>query len=198
MATYELPDIKTATRAQEQQLIDTLVLAFSSDPVIRWFYPNPHDYLRSFPDLVRSYGGKAFDQETAYYIQDFSAASLWLPPEVTPDEEAMVAMFENTLSEERQEQAWSVLEQLNSYHPSKPCWHLPLLGVDPTRQRQGAGSALLKHTLKRCDEEDTLAYLESSNPENISLYVRHGFKILGSIHGETMPPLIPMLREPQT
>lgn len=197
MATYELPDVKTATRAQEQQLIDTLVLAFSSDPVIRWFYPNPHDYLQSFPEFVRSYGGKAFDQKTAYYVQNFSAASLWLPPDITPDEEAMVATLESTLSEERQEQAWSVLEQLDSYHPSEPCWHLPLIGVDPTRQRRGAGSALLKYTLDRCDEEDALAYLESSNPENISLYVRHGFKILGTIHGETMPPLIPMLREPQ-
>ena len=46
--------------------------------------------------------------------------------------------------------------------------------------------------------EGVLAYLESSNPENISLYVRHGFEILGTIHGDTMPPLIPMLRKPQT
>lgn len=197
MATYEPPAVKIATRAQEQQLIDTLVLAFSADPVIRWFYPDPHDFLQSFPEFARSYGGKAFDHETAYYVRDFSAASLWLPPEITPDQEAMVAVLGNTLSDERQEQAWSVLEQLDNYHPSEPCWHLPLIGVDPTRQRRGAGSALLKHTLDRCDEEGALAYLESSNPENISLYVRHGFEILGTIHGETMPPLIPMLREPR-
>ncbi len=56
----------------------------------------------------------------------------------------------------------------------------------------------MQHALARCDQEGALAYLESSNPENISLYARHGFEILGMIQVGTMPPIIPMLRKPQT
>lgn len=197
MTAPEFPEVKTAEKADEQHVIDTLVLAFSSDPIIRWFYPNAHDYLQHFPEFLRRFGGAAFDHGTAHYVHDFGAAALWLPPDVSPDEEAIGALFQDTLTEDRQEQAWSVLEQLDGYHPDEPFWYLPAIGVDPTQQRRGSGSALMKHTLATCDEENSLAYLESSNPENISLYVRHGFEILGVIHGDTMPPLIPMLREPQ-
>ncbi|MEW6149322.1 MAG: N-acetyltransferase, partial [Pseudomonadota bacterium] len=43
-------------------------------------------------------------------------------------------------------------------------------------------------------EEGIAAYLESSNPRNISLYKRHGFKIIGEIQHGTSPTMTPMLR----
>ena len=46
------------------------------------------------------------------------------------------------------------------------------------------------------DEDGTPAYLESSNPVNISLYQRHGFEVLGTIQVGTSPPITPMLRQP--
>jgi GNAT superfamily N-acetyltransferase len=196
-ATHNSAAVRTATEADVQSVLDTIVLAFATDPTWRWNYPNPHEYLEHFPEFVKIYGGKAFDHETAYYIDDFAGAALWLPPEVHPDEDALVALFRETFSEERLEEAWVVLEQLDSYQPDAPFWHLPVLGVEPTQQRKGYGTALLKHVLARCDQENTLAYLESSNPENIPLYARHGFEILGMIQEDGMPPLIPMLREPQ-
>lgn len=197
MAIQETAQIETATKAEEQQVIDTIVLAFSSDPIMRWLYPSPNDYLHHFPEFVRIYGGKAFDHGTAHYLHDFAAAALWLPPGVRPNEDEFVTLLQNSLSEERQEQAGSILEQLDSYHPTEPFWHLPTIGADPTQQRKGYGSALMKHALETCDREGKIAYLESSNPLNISLYVRHGFEILGVIRDGTMPPLIPMVRHPQ-
>lgn len=196
-ATREPVEVEIATKAEEQSVINTLVLAFSSDPVMRWFYPAPDDYLRYFPKFVKSYGGKAFDHGTAYYIPGLGAAALWLPPDVHPDEDAMVALFQNSLSDERQEQTWTIMEQLEEYHPTEPFYHLPTIGTDPTRQRKGYGSALMKHALELCDREGVTAYLESSSPPNISLYARHGFEILGLIQEDTVPPLIPMVRDPQ-
>lgn len=195
--THDSVAVETATEADVQAVLDTIVLAFASDPTWRWNYPNPHEYLQHFPEFVRIYGGKAFDQGTAFYVEGFAGAALWLPPDVHPDEDALVALFRETFSEERLDEAWIVLEALDGYHPDEPFWHLPLLGVEPTQQRQGYGTALLKHVLVRCDRENTLAYLESSNPENIPLYARHGFEILGMIQEGDMPPLIPMLREPR-
>jgi ribosomal protein S18 acetylase RimI-like enzyme len=60
----------------------------------------------------------------------------------------------------------------------------------------GYGSALLRYALQQCDRDGVAAYLESSNPRNISLYERHGFAKLGSIQAGTSPTMVPMLRRP--
>ncbi len=52
--------IKTATASDQEHTIATVVLAFAADPMARWSYPDPHEYLRHFPDLIRALGGKAF------------------------------------------------------------------------------------------------------------------------------------------
>jgi GNAT superfamily N-acetyltransferase len=149
--------VKTATIADEQRGIDTIVLAFSSDPALRWVYPNPSDYLHHFPEFVKIFAGKAFEYGTAYYTEDFAAAALWLPPGVQPDEDALIELIQNTVPEERQEHLWSLFEQVESYHPTEPYWYLPVIGADPMNQRKGHGAALMKHVLDKCDQEGVLA-----------------------------------------
>lgn len=197
MAIQETTAVKTATEAEEGAVVDTLVLSFSSDPFMRWFYPTPNEYLRYFPEFVRIYGGKALEHGTAHYVGDYAAAALWLPPGVQPDEDAFVGLLERSLPEDRLEYAWSVLEQIEDCHPDEPFWHLPTIGADPTRQGRGYGSTLMEYALETCDREETVAYLESSNPRNLSLYARYGFDIVGMIQEGAAPPLIPMVREPR-
>jgi hypothetical protein len=55
----------------------------------------------------------------------------------------------------------------------------------------------MRHALIRCDREQKLAYLESSNPKNIPLYERVGFELIGTIQAGTLPPVYPMLRTPR-
>jgi ribosomal protein S18 acetylase RimI-like enzyme len=73
-------------------------------------------------------------------------------------------------------------------------WYLPLIAADPHWTGQGLGALLMKHALRRCDEEGIAAYLESSNPRNISFYERHGFEIIGEIQHGSSPTMTPMLR----
>jgi len=193
----EAISVKSAKASDESKVVDAIVLAFSADPCLRWMYPDPHQFLIHFPDFVRAFGGKAFQQETAYYADGFSGAALWLPPDVQPDQDLLVPFLHHTVSEKRQKTIYSVLEQMGSYHPKEPHWHLPLIGVDPARQRNGIGSVLMRHGLIPCDRDHTLAYLEATNPENISLYERHGFEVIGTIQVGDSPPLTPMLRKPQ-
>lgn len=190
--------IKSATSPDQDHILAVIVLAFSADPAARWTYPDPHDYLRYFPDIVRAFGGKAFEHGSAYYVDGFSGAALWLPPDVQPQEDEMIALFQRTVSGQRQEELFSVFEQMGSYHPTEPHWYLPLIGVDPAQQGNGHGSALMKHALVACDREQKLAYLESSNPRNIPLYQRHGFEVLGTIQVGSSPPIFPMLRRPRS
>jgi ribosomal protein S18 acetylase RimI-like enzyme len=191
------PIIKTATPSSADQAIGTVVLAFSSDPVARWFYPDPHQYLLHLPSFVRLFAGKAFEHNSAYYVDGYLAAALWLPPDVHSDENALAALLQRTIPEENQQEIFGFVEQMDNSHPSEPHWYLPMIGVDPSKQGQGYGSALLKHALERCDGEGKLAYLEASSPKSIPLYQRHGFERVGTIQVGSSPPLFPMLRKPR-
>ncbi len=80
------------------------------------------------------------------------------------------------------------------HHPDEPHWYLPLIGIDSRHQEQGLGSALLEHTLRQCDRDRTAAYLEATNPRNLTLYERHGFQLLGTIPVDSTCSISPMLQ----
>jgi ribosomal protein S18 acetylase RimI-like enzyme len=197
-ATVTTANVRTATASDEQRIISTMVMAFSSDPAARWTYPDPHQYLTCFPAFVRAFGGKAFASNSAHCIDGCGAAALWLPPDVQPDEEALQALLETTVPDPVRQDLLAVFEQMGEYHPREPHWHLPMIGVDSRTQGRGYGSALLRHALATCDADGTAAYLESSSPKNIPLYERHGFELIGRIQVGSSPPIFPMLRKPQS
>jgi len=188
--------VQTAGINDQLRLAATLSLAFGADPAVRWMYPEPERYLAYFPEFVTAFGGRAFECGTAHFIGDVQAAALWLPPGVEPDEGALMSLFKRTAPEPQQEVLFAIFEQMGNYHPHEPHWYLPLIGVDPVQQRRGYGSILLEHTLRACDQDSLPAYLESSNPQNIPLYQRHGFEVLGTIRTGTCPTVTPMLRHP--
>jgi ribosomal protein S18 acetylase RimI-like enzyme len=191
------PIIKTATASDEPAVIAVIMLAFGTDPAARWTWPYPRQFLSHFPSVVKAFGGNAFVHQSAYYVEGYCGAALWLPPGVRPDEEALSALLKGTGAAEVQQDLASVFEQMESYHPKEPHWYLPMIGVDPFQQGKGYGSALMKHALVPCDRDHTLAYLESSNPKNIPLYERHGFEVLGTIQVGASPPIFPMIRKPR-
>jgi GNAT superfamily N-acetyltransferase len=192
------PIIKTAASAlDEASIIEVLVRANWEDPAARWVWPDSQQFLTHFPSFVRAFGGKAFTHGSAYYVDGYVGAALWLPPDVHPDENALIALLQQTVSGQIQKDFFPVLEQMGSYHPIEPHWYLPLMGVDPSQQGKGFGSALLQHTLMQFDRNNKIAYLESSNPRNIPLYKRHGFELLGTIQIGTSPSIAPMLRRPK-
>ena len=194
----QTPIIKSAaTASDEAAIVDVLVRANLADPASRWLWPDPQQFLLHFPSFVKAFGGRAFAHRSAYYVDGYSGATLWLPPNVNPDEDSLITLVQCTVSDQIQKDFFAVFEQMGRYHPSEPHWYLPLMGVDPSQQGKGLGSALLQYTLMQFDRDNKLAYLESSNPRNIPLYKRHGFELLGSIQIGTSPSIAPMLRRPK-
>jgi ribosomal protein S18 acetylase RimI-like enzyme len=81
--------------------------------------------------------------------------------------------------------------------PSQPHWYLAFAGVEPARQGQGIGEALLRRVLQQADSDAVLCYLETPFPRTLALYRRLGFEILS----ESRPfkdarPLFTMIRKP--
>lgn len=189
--------VRDVAAEERDRAISVEVMAFGSDPVFRWIYREPHDYLSHFPDFARAFGGAAFEQGTAYVGGEFGGVSLWLPPGVRVDPAPVVALIEASVGDQVRAGLLAILEQMERYHIEEEHWYLPMIGVDPAHQGHGIGSALLRHTLAGCDREGLPAYLESSNPANVPLYERHGFEVLGEIRVDDSPTVFPMLRPPR-
>ena len=192
-----IPIVKTAIESDEAGIIDVLKLAFVADPATRWVFPEPQEYLSHFSSFAKAFGGKAFASKSAHYFENYFGAALWLPPNVYPDVDQLVALLQSSGSEDAKKNGPKVFEKMSRYHPNEPHWYLPLLGVDPLYHGKRLGSALMQHAIIACDLDNKLAYLESSNPKNIQFYERHGFELLGEIQVNSSPPIFPMLRKPR-
>ena len=84
--------INVSSATDEDRAIATITMAFSRDPVARWFLPDANRYLTYWPQVLRAFGGPAFAKGTADSIDDYGGVALWLPPGVAPDEETMGAI----------------------------------------------------------------------------------------------------------
>jgi len=190
-----MPTSAPAESSEIDNAMATVMLAFSADPVARWVWPDPADYIRYFPEFIRVFAGRSFSNGTAIVTPDNAGAALWLPPDVSSDEEGLIELIERSVSDEIKRDLYPVIEGMAAFHPDEPHWYLPMIGVDPGKQNRGTGSALMAYSLLQCDADGLPAYLESSNPRNISLYERFGFEQIGTIRHGDSAPLFPMLRK---
>lgn len=183
-----------ASRLDEASAVGVVTMGFSTDPVARWVYPDPSEYLNWFPSFIRAFAGRSFENGSAYRTRDMAGAALWLPPGVHSDDDTVAELSQRTVERSKQADLFAVFEEMGAYHPDEPHWYLPMIAVDGYMQGKGTGTKLMRHALARCDQDGLPAYLESTNPRNISLYTRFGFEIVGKIQVGGSPPIFPMLR----
>lgn len=70
------------------------------------------------------------------------------------------------------------LEHLHKRDVPQQHWYLMILGVDPPRQGQGLGSAVILPVLDRADRENLPCYLETAKERNLPFYRKHGFEVV--------------------
>ena len=175
--------VRRANAEDADQLTRTLAAAFADDPVFSWLLPprtraRERRMLTLFGALVGSYLPKG----ESHLAGGGDAVALWAPPGKweTPMSDIITQLgpFLGALR-------WRALHSLRTLlaveaaHPREPQhWYLGFLGTIPSRQGQGLGAELLRSKLVEVDAAGLPAYLESSNPRNISLYRRHGFEVV--------------------
>ncbi|MBT0587055.1 GNAT family N-acetyltransferase [Alteromonas oceanisediminis] len=175
--------------------LSPLVSAFILDPVIRWMYPQPEDYLKHFPRFLRAFAGPAFERGTVALHATEKASALWLPPGAVPDEQELERVLIETVAEHKQADLVKVLEDMDEAHPKCDHWYLPWLGTDANAQGSGYGSELLKRCLEIVDKDALPAYLETPNPRTIPFYRLHGFHVVGGTQHGTCP-LVTFMERP--
>jgi ribosomal protein S18 acetylase RimI-like enzyme len=187
-------EVRIAQATDEDAVMAVLMLAFATDPPMRYIFAKPAGYADGFRRFAAVTGDPSLAAGAAYLADDGAAAALWLPPGVQGDLAAIGPLVQAFAPPERLPVLSKVGEAIRAFHPDGPHWYLSMLGVDPMRQGRGLGSALLEAGLARCDADGAIAYLESSSPKNVPLYERYGFEVLAVIEPDDFPPLMPMLR----
>ena len=188
-----IPKIIKTSPANLERVKGVLTLGFSSDALLRWVFPDASSYLKCFDIWMEEFSKISFEHNIVYSEENIHGSSLWHPPGVQFDNSALGPTFEYIPSE-RIEVVIKFFEEFEKYHPDD-AWYLPFIAVDPSQQRQGIGSFLLKEALQMIDQKGDRAYLEASNEMNKALYERHGFVEIGRVQFGDSPPAFPMIRE---
>jgi GNAT superfamily N-acetyltransferase len=206
VANYE---VERARPEDEHAAVTSLARAFHDDPLFNFFMP---DLIVQAHGLLHFMGAGYADAKTFDEIWGaragsgaYAGAAVWLPPGAyprTPGREAMTYLRgARTFTRVGRKivPSLKLLAAVDKAHRTidVPHWYLAILGVDPCFQRTGAGTALLRPVLARCDEEATVAYLETQKPENVPWYGRHGFTVVDKLDVAGCPPIWTLLREPQ-
>ncbi len=182
--------------------MDTVISAlgdsFANDPMLNWVIPEPSLYPAFFRLIVT----EIFLPRGIVHLEDGGrAAALWLPPGEhfdLPPRLALLAMVARLILRRGPRVLRRIREQGRSFdgaHPKMPHYYLQFIGCRPPHQGRGLGSALLKQGLLLADQDRMPAYLESSRPENIPLYQRHGFEVVTELKMPDGPSAWPMWRE---
>ena len=188
-----VPEIIKADLKDLERVKGVLKLGFASDALLRWVFPDSANYLKSFDVWIQEFSKIAYKNDLVYSEINFAGASIWHPPGAEFDESVLEPTW-SAIPEDRLEVVVQFFEETEKYHP-EDAWYLAFIAVDPSKQRKGIGSFLLKEALQMIDQRGEKAYLEASNEQNKALYERHGFVEIGKVQFKDSPAAYPMIRD---
>ncbi len=164
---------------------DLLSDAFFDSPPVTALFPLPriHRQVRFFMacncEYALRYGG-------AYATPEKDAVALWL----TPQHASLswwgmwrTGMFAAPIRYGLRTtlRLISFALQIEAMHQRVapvPHYYLFIAGVAPGQQGRGVNATLLRPMLKRLDNENTPAYLETQSADNVALYEQLGFRVV--------------------
>jgi GNAT superfamily N-acetyltransferase len=165
---------------------DVLARAFFDDPIWIWAVPDGARRARVLPWFFRAAirYGRLFGEVPVSPQQD--AAMIVLPPgrpRLSWPRLVRVGLLQMPLRAgiagySRFITMWRTLEARHEQDVGPRHWYVWLLGVDPPRQGQGVGSALLGGLCERADRDRVPIYLDTTFERNLVFYGRLGFEVV--------------------
>ena len=174
---------------------------FQDNEIWAWILPDERRRAWLLPRYYRMMIRNVFiPNEGAWTTAQAAGGALWLPPGAKFGAE--VAMREllvllPAIGIRGLKRALAIDRLKKRHRPAEAHWYLETLSIEPARQRQGHGTALMAPGLERCDEQGLPAYLETQRRSNIPYYERFGFELLDEVSTGESPPLWLMWRPPE-
>ncbi|GAB6903745.1 GNAT family N-acetyltransferase [Kineosporia succinea] len=166
--------ITVATPADRPAVVRMLVAAFVTDPFLRLAFPDDAEY----PAGAEAFFGHLFDQRvghgTVWIADGGTAAALWEPPGITLKPELR-------LDEPARSRMRAYDDAVHHALPAEPFFYLGVLGTHPDHQGRGHGRAVMAAGLEEAARQNLPAYLETTNPGNVALYERAGWRVTAEL-----------------
>lgn len=175
-------EIRQATADRVEHLARVLGRALASEPMLAWPFrggldPEPDRTTRLFRILLERYVEAGVVWEDA----EGRGCAAWIPPGRLDIFETTDVLARETIGPftdddgARYDAFWG---WIGEHFPDEPIWFLDIVGVDPSWQGAGVGSALITFGLERADADGTPAFLETGNHQNVPYYERFGFRVI--------------------
>lgn len=179
--------VRRATVGDISALAATLARAFARDPYYLFLAgdaPERNQRMRDgWSGLLRHASNRL---SHTYTTDDHAGVALWHPPGYTgagfldslrllPSVTRLAGSWRRLRDVSR---AVAALEERRHHHAPGPHYYLSVLGVEPERQGEGIGTALMRPVIELADADGTPAYLETATGRNVLLYERVGFAVV--------------------
>ena len=172
--------VTQAAASDHRAVIETLALAFQTDPALSWIVPDAARRAAALRGLFRSV--VPADAKAGYVARSTGdeSAALWRVPgqadsslgEFLTTMLPMLATFGTALP-----RALTVSNGITAHRPKGRYWYLHYIGVRPEHQGKGFGGRLIRERTAVADAAGLPCWLETATPENVGLYQRFGFVI---------------------
>lgn len=182
-----MTEVRLATARDVEPLAAMLARAFAHDPFYAYLAgdaPERNARMRQgWLGILRHASDRL---STTFTTDDHAGAAIWHPPDYSgasfigslrlmPSVARLAGGYRRLREISR---AISALEHRRAHHVPRPHYYLSALGVEPERQGEGIGTALVAPILERAEHEDVPAYLETATARNVLLYERLGFEVV--------------------
>ena len=204
---YTPATVRSAGAADVALLTHILATAFDDDPVINWVMRQDAKRRWAIQTFFRHSVERALRRAELSVTTDGTGGTVWWAPgahsrpALRPWWRRLPQDLGNSrlTGPRRFRNLQDVGRILGERTPSRPHYHLNFLGVLPDHRGRGLGSTLIRDVTRRLDRAGLPAYLENTKERNLSLYERHGFRVLDSCGmPRGGPRLWFMWRDPQS
>ncbi|MEU4605806.1 GNAT family N-acetyltransferase [Kribbella sp. NPDC023972] len=173
--------VRQASDADVDAAVRTLTRAFEDYPMTRMGL-DPDNYLDRLTEYQRLFlTGIGLRHGRVWVTDDASAVAVWTTPATPPDAFAAHADAFAKLAGTRAALAAECEQAMGIFRPREPVWFLAVVGVDPDRQCQGLGRAVITPGLAAADAEHSPAFLETQDPANLAFYESLGFTVVAEL-----------------
>lgn len=186
-------------------VVQTLCLAFDSDPVTEWAFPRHlanreavvEGFFRATTKLLLEHGGHAAA------TPGHEAVGVWSPPGAPEPAEAAVAAYAGRLTSAygtAAERALTVMGLIDAHRPAglPPHFHVLFVGARPEYHKRGAAIQIMGMLAQALTETGAGVLGEASSSYSLALWRRMGASRIGTeIRLPAGPSLYPVWAAPE-
>ena len=184
--------VRRATSSDLDSAAVVLAAAFDTYPWTRWVLPSD-GYAERLEEVQRLYIAHALNHGFVVVDEQVRAVAAFLPPDAP-------APTEHTQQRVGELHGPRLAALVGLSLPQAPAgsWTLETVGVDPSLQGAGLGTAVVAAGLAIVDQQGGAVALETSDARNVRLYQRLGFTIAATTTVPEGPIVYSMNRDTQS